>query len=183
MGPRPSSGHEGFRESKAIGAPLVGRVKALAHDWQRGLYRSGKPSPVAKALNLVFARLLSKGLGGHKYATLKVVGRHTGKEISLPIVICKRDEGRYIVSMLGTDANWVKNVRAASGRAVLEHRTGEDIRLMEVPVQERAPIIRDYLVVAPGARAHFRVDRRSPLEEFERIAGDYPVFKIESAID
>ena len=30
----------------------------------------------------------------------------------------------------------------------------------------------------PGARPHLPVDRRAPLAEFERIAGQYPVFRI-----
>lgn len=31
---------------------------------------------------------------------------------------------------------------------------------------------------APGARPHIPVDRREPVAKFERIAADYPVFKI-----
>ena len=42
----------------------------------------------------------------------------------------------------------------------------------------RAPILRQYLQVAPGARAHIPVDRHAPLEEFERIAERYPVFLV-----
>jgi hypothetical protein len=49
-----------------------------------------------------------------------------------------------------------------------------------VPSAECAPIIRRYLEVAPGARPHIPVDRNAPLSEFERIAADYPVFKVES---
>jgi hypothetical protein len=32
--------------------------------------------------------------------------------------------------------------------------------------------------LAPGARAHFPVDRGAPLSEFEHIASRYPVFRI-----
>jgi len=32
--------------------------------------------------------------------------------------------------------------------------------------------------VAPGARAHFPVSRHAPLADFERIADQYPVFRI-----
>ena len=38
--------------------------------------------------------------------------------------------------------------------------------------------MRRYLAVAPGARAHVPVDRRAPLEEFERIAVQIPVFRV-----
>jgi hypothetical protein len=80
--------------------------------------------------------------------------------------------------MLGKDANWVRNVRAAGGRAVLRRGGREQVRLEEVEPGDRAPILRRYLAVAPGARPHLPVDRRAPLAEFDRIAGQYPVFRI-----
>ena len=39
---------------------------------------------------------------------------------------------------------------------------------------------RCYLAVAPGGRAHIPVDRRAPLEEFDRIAAQVPVFRIKA---
>jgi len=48
----------------------------------------------------------------------------------------------------------------------------------EVEPGDRAPILRRYLEVAPGARPHVPVDRHAPLVEFERIAGQFPVFQI-----
>ena len=37
---------------------------------------------------------------------------------------------------------------------------------------------RRYLRVAPGDRPHIPVDQRAPLADFERIAAQYPVFRI-----
>jgi hypothetical protein len=71
-----------------------------------------------------------------------------------------------------------RNVRAAGGRAVLRHGRREAVRLEEVDPGARAPILRRYLALAPGARAHIPVDRRAPLEEFDRIAAQIPVFRI-----
>jgi hypothetical protein len=48
----------------------------------------------------------------------------------------------------------------------------------EVDVRDRAPIIRRYLEVAPGARPHIPVDRGAPLADFERVSPEYPVFRI-----
>ena len=48
----------------------------------------------------------------------------------------------------------------------------------EVDPGARAPILRRYLAVAPGARPHLPVDRRAPLEEFDRIATQIPVFRV-----
>ncbi len=53
--------------------------------------------------------------------------------------------------------------------------------LEEVPVDLRPPILRRYLVLAPGARPHIPVDRKAPLQEFQRIASEIPVFRIEPA--
>ncbi len=83
------------------------------------------------------------------------------------------------MSMLGADVNWVRNVEADGGRAELHHGRRERIRLVEVDTADRPPILRRYLELAPGARPHIPVDRGAPLEEFERIAAEYPVFRIE----
>ena len=80
--------------------------------------------------------------------------------------------------MLGKNANWVRNLQAADGRAVLRHGRRETVHLEEVDPSVRAPILRRYLQVAPGARPHIPVDRRASLAEFGRIAPDYPVFRV-----
>jgi hypothetical protein len=80
--------------------------------------------------------------------------------------------------MLGEDTNWVRNVRAAGGRAVLCHGHREVVHLQEVNPGERAAILRRYLQCAPGARSHIPVDRRTPINDFEAIARQYPVFHL-----
>ena len=94
------------------------------------------------------------------------------------MVIADIDGERYLVAMLGEGTGWVANVRAAGGRAVLRHGRREAVVLEEIESRERAPILRRYLEVASGARAHFPVDRRAPLSEFEAIAPQYPVFRV-----
>jgi deazaflavin-dependent oxidoreductase (nitroreductase family) len=116
--------------------------------------------------------------GSGRSTVLEVRGRRSGRTISFPVVIADYEGERYLVSMLGKDANWVRNVQAAGGVAVLRHGGREDVRLEEVPVDARPAILRRYLAVAPGARPHIQVDRHAPLEEFERIALQVPVFRI-----
>jgi hypothetical protein len=81
--------------------------------------------------------------------------------------------------MLGANTNWVRNLTAADGQAVLRHGRQELIHLQEIPVADRAPVLRRYLQVAPGGRPHIPVDRRADLAEFERIAAEYPVYRIQ----
>ena len=85
---------------------------------------------------------------------------------------------RYLVSMLGQDANWVRNVRAAGGDAILRHGRREEVRLDEVVVGRRAPVLKTYLKRAPNARAHLSVTKHAPLAEFERVAPRFPVFRV-----
>ena len=143
------------------------------------MYRNGRPGTLARVMNRISAVQFSAGLlSPARAVTLEVPGRRTGRLISFPVVVAEYQGGRYLVSMLGNDANWVRNVRAADGRAVLRRRGREEVRLVEVEPGDRAPILRRYLQVAPGARAHLPVDRHAPLAEFERIADQFPVFQI-----
>ena len=80
--------------------------------------------------------------------------------------------------MLGENVAWVRNVRAAGGRAVLRRGSREEIRLEEVPTDRRAPVLKAYLQRAMGARPHVPVDKDAPLSEFEKIAAAFPVFRV-----
>ncbi len=144
-------------------------------------YRGPRPTAFVRFQNLTSAIIFGIGLGPRRAATLQVVGRNSGRVHSSPVVIVDWHGERYVVAMLGERANWVRNVRAAGGRAVLRRRRREAVLLEDVPVERRSPILRRYLVLAPGARPHIRVDRRAPLEEFDRIASQIPVFRIEPA--
>jgi hypothetical protein len=45
---------------------------------------------------------------------------------------------------------------------------------------QRAPILQAYLQIAPGARPHIPVDKDAPIAEFEKIAAEFPVFRLET---
>jgi hypothetical protein len=94
-------------------------------------------------------------------------------------VIAEHEGERYLVSMLGERSPWVRNARAAGGRAVIRHGRRHKVRLVEVPPGGRAPVIKAYLGRAPGGRPHIPVDPSALVEAFEPIAADYPVFRIE----
>jgi deazaflavin-dependent oxidoreductase (nitroreductase family) len=111
---------------------------------------------------------------------LEVTGRTSGRTISLPVVVAIVDGQRYLVSMLGEDAHWVRNVRAAGGRAVLRSGGREEVQLEEVPADQRAPILKAYLQRAPGARPHVPVSKNAALEEFQKVAAAFPVFRVTS---
>lgn len=146
---------------------------------RRWMYRSGRPNRLARLLNRISAAQFKSGfLAPSTWITLEVPGRLTGKLVSFPLVVTLYEGRRYVVSMLGKNANWVANVRAAGGEVTLRHGRSERVHLVEVATAERPPILRQFLAVAPGARPHFPVDRNASLEDFEAIAADYPVFRV-----
>lgn len=150
-----------------------------SHRLDRWMYRGGRPNRVARVLNRIGAMHYASGIAVPQRAvTLEVVGRRSGRVISFPLVLTQYDGERYLVAMLGERVNWVHNVRAADGRAVLRHGRREAVRLEEVEPENRAPILRRFLELAPGARSHLPVDRKAPIAEFERIAAQYPVFRV-----
>lgn len=147
-------------------------------DFTRWMYRGQRPNRLARFLNRAWAVVGSSGVVSTRLVTLEVTGRKSGRIFSLPLVIARVAGMRYLVSMLGEDVAWVRNVRAAGGRAVLRHFGREDVRLEEVPPGERAPILKAYLRRAPGARPHIPVDKDAPIPEFEKIAAAFPVFRV-----
>jgi deazaflavin-dependent oxidoreductase (nitroreductase family) len=149
-------------------------------DLTRWLYRGNRPNWIARIANRITATVASLGFTEHYMETLEVTGRKSGKTFSLPVVIAIFKGERYLVSMLGEDVNWVRNVRAAGGRAALRAGRREEIQLDEVPAAERAPILKAYLQRAPGARPHVPINKDAPLEEFQKLAPEFPVFRIVS---
>jgi hypothetical protein len=92
-----------------------------------------------------------------------------------------RDRGskRYLVSMLGPGSDWVKNVEAAHGDAVIRQGRRRPVHLVMVPPEQRAPILREYVRIASSGRQHFPLPVGAPLSDFEEIAGRYPVYRID----
>ena len=148
--------------------------------YERWLYRGGHPNALARMLNRISAKVHALGIAPNYLVTLEVTGRRTGRAISFPLVMAVVDGERYLVSMLGPDASWVRNLQAAEGRALLRHGRTERVRLEEVPVEERGRVLKVYLRRAPGARAHVPVDKDAPLREFDAIAARVPVFRVTS---
>jgi deazaflavin-dependent oxidoreductase (nitroreductase family) len=147
----------------------------------RWMYRSGRPNRLASMMNRVAAFVGSSGVWRSRLVTLEVRGRRSGRVITFPLVPTEYQGHRYLVAMLGTHTAWVANVRAAGGAAVLRAGSRERVRLEEVDPGLRAPILQRYLQLAPGARPHIPVDRHASLDAFEKVAAQYPVFRVCSA--
>ena len=149
---------------------------------KRWMYRGQRPNWMARVANRSWAMMAALGLTASYIVTLEVRGRKSGRIIAFPVVVAIDDGERYIVSMLGHHAQWVQNVRAAAGRAMLHSGSREAVQLEEVSGDQRAPILKAYLQRAEGARPHLPIDKDAPLAAFETIAAAFPVFRVTTAV-
>jgi deazaflavin-dependent oxidoreductase (nitroreductase family) len=145
----------------------------------RLFYRDWRPTRLGRIANAVSGWYAAAGFPPHRQVALETTGRRSGRQRTQPVVIAESGGQRYLVSMLGHGSGWVKNVRA-NPEAVLRHGRREPVTLVEVPAGERAPILKEYTRVATSGRTHFPVEPDAAIEEFEAIAEDYPVFRIEA---
>jgi deazaflavin-dependent oxidoreductase (nitroreductase family) len=151
---------------------------------ERGLvlrlfYRNWRPTRIGRWVNRFATWWCGLGLASTEMAVLEVRGRISGRRRSTPVVVATVEGKSYLVSMLGLDSDWVKNVEAAHGHAVLRRGRTRPVHLVGVPPLERAPILREYVRVATSGRRHFPVLAGAPLSEFEKIAERYPVYRID----
>lgn len=167
-----------------ITAVAVAYARYLTTDAYRSgnriFYREGRPTGAGKAFGRVWSTLADRGFTPAYVVTLETTGHQSGRPFSIPVVLAFVSGRTYVVSMLGERPPWVRNVRAADGRAIIRHGGDREVRLVEVPADERAPILREYLRRASGARPHFPIGPDADLDAFARIAPDYPVFRVES---
>jgi len=153
----------------------------FSSDRLRAMYAGGRGDATARRFSRLWAAVFELGLLPRRWVTLEVPGRRSGRLTRFPLGMADLSGQWYLVPMLGERCNWVQNVRAAGGRVTLRRRRPVACRLTEVPVAERAPIIRRYLQKVPGARPHIPVCRHAAMADFEAIAPRYPVFLISPA--
>lgn len=144
----------------------------------RAMYPAGQADATARRFARLWALVFALGLAPRRWVTLEVRGRRSGRNVRFPLGMADWNDQWYLVPMLGEQCNWVQNVRAADGRIILRHRRATACRLIEVPVSERAPIIRRYLDTVRGARPHIPVSRDAAAADIEAISPQYPVFLV-----
>src|SRR5664279_2154354 len=119
-------------------------VRRRQYDRLRAMYVGGRGNATARRYAWFWNRAFRLGLLPRRWVSLEVRGRRTGKVTRFPLGLADVGDQWYVVSMLG-ECNWVRNVRAAQGRVTLRRRRARAVRLLEVPVDERAPVIRRYV--------------------------------------
>ena len=77
---------------------------------QKWFYRGGRPNRMARILNRLGAAVYALGIAPNYLVALEVAGRRSGRIIRFPLVMVVVAGERYLVSMLGEEVNWVRNV-------------------------------------------------------------------------
>jgi len=145
----------------------------------RFFYRNWRPTRLGWWVNRFASWWSGLGLPPRFQVVLEVRGRRSGRKRSNPVVIATVEDKRYLVSMLGAQSDWVKNVEGAHGDAVIRQGRRRHVHLVAVPPELRAPILREYVRIASSGRQHFPLPVGAPLSDFEAIAGQYPVYRID----
>ena len=110
-------------------------------------------------------------------------GRKSGRTRSNPVAIATVEGKQYLVCILGQDSDWVWSVEAAHGDATIHQGRRRHLHLVVVPPEERAPVLREYVRIAPSGRQHFQLGVGSPLSDFAAIAERYPVYRIDPRLN
>jgi hypothetical protein len=145
----------------------------------RFFYRNRRPTLLGRISNRVWAWATGLGIMPKIVIALLVKGRQSGRLAGRVLVPITCDGRIYLVSMLGEGSNWVQGVRAAGGAAFLKRGRAKPVTLKEVPVAERAPILKAWCQIATSGRRHLPIPHDAPVSAFEAVAADYPIFRVD----
>jgi deazaflavin-dependent oxidoreductase (nitroreductase family) len=145
--------------------------------------------------NAVMRSLIRAGVRIGTFTVLTVPGRRTARPVHVPLVVFPHGGNRYLVASYGV-VNWVRNLRAADGRAELRRgRATEKITAIELSAEQAGPILRFSLQTGPPGiprlvvrmfrrffvLPYLDVDMSSSEDDFARSARNHPVFLVQSA--
>jgi hypothetical protein len=150
-----------------------------------GNSRGSLPRWLKPANRLVIA-LQRLGLRMGTIHVLTVPGRKSGTMRRTPVSTLTVAGTRYLVGGMA-DADWVENARAAGWGILGWGRRSERVTLIELPVQERGAILREFPRRIPAGVAFFRrlyqlpEDRSALPEAFAALARRATVFRVARA--
>ncbi|MFE2996739.1 nitroreductase/quinone reductase family protein [Nocardia sp. NPDC059246] len=105
---------------------------------------------LTNAVNTLIVGLQRRGIAFGPMQLLTVRGRRSGQLRTSPIAVIALDSGQYIFQAF-PKAAWVANARAADTVELARGRRSSTVRLVEVPVDERPPLLRQLVTTSPAS--------------------------------
>ncbi|WP_233573732.1 nitroreductase family deazaflavin-dependent oxidoreductase [Amycolatopsis panacis] len=105
---------------------------------------------MTNTVNKVIVGLQRSGIAFGPMQLLTVAGRRTGQPRTFPIAVNELDGGRYIFQAF-PKAAWVANARAADTVTLTRGRRSTTARLVELPVEDRGPVLRRLVATSPAS--------------------------------
>ena len=133
-----------------------------------------------QVFNRFVAGLTGLGVSVAGSRVLEVRGRKSGEWRRTPVNPLDFEGARYLVAPRG-HTHWVKNLRSSPEGRLLVGRRAETFQAVEIPDEDKVPLLRAYLKRWKWEVGAFfgDVGPDSSAEDLERIGPDHPVFRIE----
>ncbi|OBI58188.1 nitroreductase family deazaflavin-dependent oxidoreductase [Mycobacterium sp. E796] len=140
------------------------------------------PNPPAwlKPMNQVMMGMQKLGIVAGPVRVLTVPGRNSGQPRSTPVTPFTLDDSRYLVGY--SQADWVRNARAASTGTIKRGRKSERVAFAELSAEQARPVLRAFPEKVPRGVGFYKrsgLVQRGTADEFEALAGRCAVFRLE----
>lgn len=132
-----------------------------------------------KLTNRLIIVLNRLGMSFGTWYILSIAGRKTGKMRSTPVSVPHVNGQRYVVT--GFETQWVKNAWKVSRGMLARGRKKEQVVLVELPIEERPPILREFPRQVPHGVPFFEKLLNIPgdPEALAAAAPRCPVFRLD----
>jgi len=136
------------------------------------------PGALARAVNRLFGRLASIGLGPSYSFLLLTTGRRSGAPRATPVNLLRHEGKLFLVGTRG-HTQWSRNAAAAGTVTLKCGRARIRFRVRRLDDEEKAAILKAYLSRFKWMVSRFfPVAAESPLDAFAAIAPRYPAFEL-----
>src|SRR5215475_6993706 len=137
-----------------------------------------KETPLERIFNRTFGILVGLGFAPAYNYLLETRGRKTGKTYATPVNLLEMDGKRYLVSARGETA-WARSARAAGVVVLRKGFRRLELRVRELPIEERKPMLREFLErFSAQVQRFYPVPKGSPVDAFAEMAQRAPVFEL-----
>ncbi len=149
-----------------------------------GTSNRGKAPRWLKAANRPVVALQRLGLAFGPMYLVSIPRRKSGELRTTPVSPVTVDGERYVVAVF-EKTDWVENARAAGWAILARRRKREQVTLTELPLEDRAVVLRQLPRKAPQAAQFFwqRYGVENDPKAFTALAPRCPVFHVDFPVE